>query len=1174
MAKVNGNPAAFGLASKAELLSASGSKSVTYRAELAALLIKNPGANRAQLEADLAYQVAARTLTKLAGPANAPQARPVAFNLSVAPAEKVLNDGSSKHAVFVDDFSQRYNTLVVTAGPNSKNEVEALGYNSAYSPISVGALGKHNPDVFTKTMGVAPAPKGTRSFVDIVAPGYGILVPGYHPTKQTPAFIRAEGTSVATPMVTAAAALLAEYVSKNLASFPAQATNPNLLKAMLLNSADKIIGTLSALDGSQEMLRTVLGLDNKLDATKSFRNWNQFDNVKDEYVVVSTPGAADTVRVRQETPLNPEFGAGALNVGRALVQLKGGQGGFLNPNLPNTPGVVTHGAIGWDLSAMANNTAALVNVPGAPYLLRKYENFVQFKPGSHLSVTLTWNRPVEMTNAAGVPVGGDYTVNNKFTSDFATKPPDLNLYLMPKGAQNLSDAVWASTSKDSSVEHFFFKLPTKDSKDHTGRSLYSATGYELWVTSKETTKSIPYGLAWWGEAKDANPANPFRAITGVAFNDTKGDGLRGTGEPGRAGALVSLLNSSDVVIDRTTTDWDGSYQFDVADGMYKVEVSKPRDAAFTTQDYGSDDTIDSDVSVSTGLTDTITVSGADVANIDAGLVSIPLGTVSGRAFNDANGDGLQGTGETGYAGVRVELATTDGEYAGSTETDANGDYTFTNVAPGEYVLYYARPTNGMLSPKDVGSDATDSDADPLTGLTDYFTLASGGAAVRDVGARAVGGSIAGVAYFDADADGVRDSGEEGMPDQGVELRDPMGMVIAYTTTESDGSYQFDELPPGSYSVTFTPEVYWQLTTSATQARTVTAGTTATADAGLAFTTNTGMIAGRVWVDSNGNGLQDGGEPARVGVTMELRAAGTSTVLGTTTTDDTGAYWFSWIAPGTYDVRAATMRPGTLANQGTDDTIDSDFDALTHLVSGIAVGSWDAVENVDAGLVNAAPVAGNDTAYTMQGMAAYVFVQMNDSDADGDALTVASVGAPAHGTTSISNGMIVYTPDVNFTGTDSFQYTVADGWGGTATATVNVTVMPNVPPPPRRGKGRCPAGSGTTRTTTAFRTTARWASGRRSRSSCSTRTATRSPQPTASAGCTRSSTCPTAPTASRWCCRPGSRSRRRTRATTTSTATWTRPATPGCSSSTGGPSSTSTPARTPSERDCDRRAGPV
>ena len=65
---------------------------------------------------------------------------------------------------------------------------------------------------------------------------------------------------------------------------------------------------------------------------------------------------------------------------------------------------------------------------------------------------------------------------------------------------------------------------------------------------------------------------------------------------------------------------------------------------------------------------------------------------------------------------------------------------------------------------------------------------------------------------------------------------------------------------------------------------------------------------------------------------------------------------------------------------------------------------------------------------------------NDSDADGDALSISGVGNASHGTVSMDeNGAIVFTPDPDFHGTATFDYTVSDGKGGTDTATVTLRV---------------------------------------------------------------------------------------------------------------------------------------
>jgi hypothetical protein len=67
---------------------------------------------------------------------------------------------------------------------------------------------------------------------------------------------------------------------------------------------------------------------------------------------------------------------------------------------------------------------------------------------------------------------------------------------------------------------------------------------------------------------------------------------------------------------------------------------------------------------------------------------------------------------------------------------------------------------------------------------------------------------------------------------------------------------------------------------------------------------------------------------------------------------------------------------------------------------------------------------------------------NDSDPDGDTLSVTSASNPAHGSVVVNaDGTVTYTPDPGFTGTDTFTYTISDGNGGTDTATVTVNVGP-------------------------------------------------------------------------------------------------------------------------------------
>ena len=91
-------------------------------------------------------------------------------------------------------------------------------------------------------------------------------------------------------------------------------------------------------------------------------------------------------------------------------------------------------------------------------------------------------------------------------------------------------------------------------------------------------------------------------------------------------------------------------------------------------------------------------------------------------------------------------------------------------------------------------------------------------------------------------------------------------------------------------------------------------------------------------------------------------------------------------------------------------------------------------------VNHPPDAVDDSATTDEDAPVVIRVLANDTDVDGDALTVVSVTQPANGTVTVNaDGTVTYTPRANFYGVDTFTYTIADGNGGTDSATVTVTV---------------------------------------------------------------------------------------------------------------------------------------
>ena len=97
-------------------------------------------------------------------------------------------------------------------------------------------------------------------------------------------------------------------------------------------------------------------------------------------------------------------------------------------------------------------------------------------------------------------------------------------------------------------------------------------------------------------------------------------------------------------------------------------------------------------------------------------------------------------------------------------------------------------------------------------------------------------------------------------------------------------------------------------------------------------------------------------------------------------------------------------------------------------------------------VNAAPEAADDTASTWENSAVAVDVLANDTDADGDTLSIEAVTQdPTDGTATIGGDAIVYTPDADFAGTDTFKYTATDGEDTSNEAAVSVTVNVNTAP---------------------------------------------------------------------------------------------------------------------------------
>ena len=135
----------------------------------------------------------------------------------------------------------------------------------------------------------------------------------------------------------------------------------------------------------------------------------------------------------------------------------------------------------------------------------------------------------------------------------------------------------------------------------------------------------------------------------------------------------------------------------------------------------------------------------------------------------------------------------------------------------------------------------------------------------------------------------------------------------------------------------------------------------------------------------------------------------------------------------------TVRYTPAANYNGADTFD-------YVVSDGHGGTDTGSVAVTVTAVNDPPVAHDDTATTAYQTAVAIPVLTNDTDVEGDTLSVIAVGAASHGAVTIGpGGSVTYTPSAGYTGSDSFAYTAGDGHGGSSIGHVSVTVGAAPPP---------------------------------------------------------------------------------------------------------------------------------
>ena len=405
-------------------------------------------------------------------------------------------------------------------------------------------------------------------------------------------------------------------------------------------------------------------------------------------------------------------------------------------------------------------------------------------------------------------------------------------------------------------------------------------------------------------------------IKGTIYRDADRSESLEDGEKLYQGVTVDLLDASGNVVATTTTDAHGAYAFtNLEEGTYKVRVRKEGPIADLVQTEDPDATKDN-----TSGDITLELNDPIKENVNFGYISD--NSISGTIYRDDNRSNSLNGGEAGYPEQTVQLLDKDGQVIKTTKTDANGNYSFDNLPDGTYSVKVVK--DGALTDLEQTEDpdgAKDSASEPITLDEDNPTK-------KNVNFGYVPDYfIKGTIYRDGNRSGALDAGEKLYEGVTVNLVGADGTVVATTTTDADGTYSFDKLPAGTYTVTVAqdgPIAGLEQTgdpdatkDNSSEPITLNNDNPSTTDVNFGYIADN-SLSGTVYRDDSRNGDQDGTEPGYSGVTVQLLDA-SGNVVATTTTDANGTYSFSKLPDGTYSVKV--VKDGELAD--TEQTEDPD-----------------------------------------------------------------------------------------------------------------------------------------------------------------------------------------------------------------------------------------------------------
>ena len=354
---------------------------------------------------------------------------------------------------------------------------------------------------------------------------------------------------------------------------------------------------------------------------------------------------------------------------------------------------------------------------------------------------------------------------------------------------------WAARA-GGSVNGSAFKV---GSATFTVTSLKSTTGQTNLTFRPRTSGGT--GALWWedgnqkqlgtGTYQAGSPVVLKRtgtttggSISGTVFKDTDKDNIKDSGESGFSGVTMYLDKDKDGVKDSTeptaTTNSYGTYKFSgLAAGGYRVRQVVPSGWSIGSPSSGYHD-----VTLTTGQN----VTGKNFADRSTTITS---GKISGKVWNDTDGDGFLDSGETGRSFVTVYLDKNKNGYKDTGEpsktTDSYGNYSFTGLSTGSYRVRAIKPSGYRISNPSSGYHDVYVSGNTLSGKNFGFTQRI---------------LISGRLWVDSDSDGLKDSTESVLSGWTVYIdKNKNGIFDAgenNVKTDLSGNFSFKSLVSGTY----------------------------------------------------------------------------------------------------------------------------------------------------------------------------------------------------------------------------------------------------------------------------------------------------------------------------------------------------------------------------------------